>query len=235
MKNMTVYHIDCKVYLLSNIPHNRILSEISAYIDAALSSDSKMLEFHRSYQYKNYVLSGFKELEKDKYYKEGKVYTFSLRCIQKELCDFFLLKLPNSQTATMKGLVAAVKIIPPLFLERLYTITPALIKVEGAGYWKGNLSFDEYEKRLFANSVKKYKQLTGEEIDENFTLYSRIQFLNQKPAASQYKEITLLGDKFELYISDNEMAQKIAYMLLGTGIMENNSRGHGFLNYAALR
>ncbi len=235
MENITVYHIDCKIYLLSNIPYNHILSEISAYVDTALSSDSKMLEFHRSYQYKNYVLSGFKELEVDKYYKEGKVYTFSLRCVQKELCDFFLWKLPNSQTTTMKGLVATVKIIPPLFLERLYTITPALIKVEGAGYWKGNLSFDEYEKRLFVNSVKKYKQLTGEEIDENFTLYSSIQFLNQKPVANQYKGITFLGDKFELYISDNEMAQKIAYMLLGTGALENNSRGYGFLNYAALR
>ncbi|MGN6712658.1 CRISPR-associated endoribonuclease Cas6 [Anaerocolumna jejuensis] len=235
MENITVYHIDCKIYLLSNIPYNHILSEISAYVDTALSSDSKMLEFHRSYQYKNYVLSGFKELEADKYYKEGKVYTFSLRCVQKELCDFFLWKLPNSQTITMKGLVSAVKIIPPLFIERLYTITPALIKVEEAGYWKGNLPFDGYEKRLFANSVKKYKQLTGEEIDENFTLYSRIQFLNQKPVANQYKGITFLGDKLELYISDNEMAQKISYMLLGTGIMENNSRGYGFLNYAALR
>lgn len=234
MKNITVYHIDCKVYLLSSISHNQILSDISSFVDSALASDNKMLKFHRSYHCKNYVISGFKELEADKLYKEGKVYTFSLRCIGNELCDFFHLSLPNCQTAVMKGLVASVKKIPPLFIEKLYTVTPALIKLEGAGYWKGTLSLEEYEKRLFINSLKKYKQLTGDEIEENFLLYSRIQFLNHKPIANRFKEKNLLADKFELYISDNEMAQKISYMLLGTGVLENNARAYGFLNYTAM-
>lgn len=234
MKNITIYHIDCKVYLLSNSSHNQILSDISSFVDSALASDNKMLEFHRSYQYKNYVISGFKELEVDKLYKEGKVYTFSLRCIGKELCDFFHLSLPNSQTTVMKGLVATVKIIPPLFIEKLYTVTPALIKLEGTGYWKGSLSLQEYENRIFSNSVKKYKQLTGDEIEENFSLYSRIQFLNHKPISNCFKGKHLIGDKFELYISDNEMAQKISYMLLGTGVLENNARAYGFLNYTAM-
>jgi CRISPR associated protein Cas6. len=220
---------------MKNIALTNMLSEISAFVDTTFASEEKMLEFHRSYVYKNYVVSGYKELEKDKCYKEGKLYTFSLRCVQKDLRDFFLDKLSNAQTNTMKGLVTSMKIIPKLFIEKLYTITPALIKVEGAGYWKGTLTFEEYEKRMFINAVKKYKQLTGKEIEENFSLYYRINFLNQKPMASSYKGIKLLGDKVELHIAENEMAQELAYLLLGVGILENNSRGYGFLNYKAIQ
>lgn len=234
MGDIIVYQIDCKVYLLHSVKLERVLSEISSFVDTALASDEKMLKFHRSYGYKNYVFSGFKELEMEKLYKEGKVYTFSVRCIQKGLCDFFAQRFGNTQTVTMKGLVTVVKTIPKLFFEKLYTVTPALMKVEGAGYWRGTLSFEEYEKRLFENCVKKYKQLTGKEIDENFSLYNRIQMLNNKPIANYFKGIRLLGDKFELHIAENDEAQHISYMLLGTGVLENNSRGYGFLNYTAI-
>ncbi|HAQ40099.1 MAG TPA: CRISPR-associated endoribonuclease Cas6 [Clostridiales bacterium] len=235
MNDIVVYQIDCKVYLLRSIKLDHILSEISSFVDAALASDEKMLEFHRSYGYKNYVLSGFKELELDKCYKEGRIYTFSVRCVKEELCDFFAQNLADTKIVTMKGLVTTVKTIPELFLEKLYTVTPSLIKLDGVGYWRGSLSFQEYEKRLFDNCIKKYKHLTGKEIDENFSLYSRIQMLNNKPIANYFKGVRLLGDKFELHIAENEDAQNIAYMLLGTGVCENNSRGYGFLNYTAIR
>lgn len=231
---MLVHEINCKVYLLKTIRLENILYEISSFADKALASDEKMLEFHQSYGYKGYVLSGFKEIEKQKFYKEGKIYTFSVRCVQKELCDFFLKQLADTQSAVMKGLVTEVKTIPKLFIEKLYTVTPALVKLDG-GYWKKVLSFEDYEKRLFDNSIKKYKQLTGKDIDENFRLYNRIEMLNNKPIANYFKGIRLLGDKFELHISENETAQEISYILLGVGALENNSRGYGYLNYKAIR
>lgn len=235
MKEWKVYQIDCKIYLLKNIKLTYLLAEIAAFVDSALAMDKKMLEFHLAYGYKNYVISGLKELEGDKCYKEGKIYSFSVRCVKEELCNFLMEKLADAQTDAMKGLTAEVKIIPKLWIEKLYTVTPALIKVSKKGYWKGSLSFEEYEKRLFLNSVKKYKQLSGEDIDENFSLYHRIQMLNRKPIANKYKGICFLGDKLELAIAENEMAQTIAYMLLGVGLLENNSRAYGYLNFRALQ
>ena len=41
----------------------------------------------------------------------------------------------------------------------------------------------------------------------------------------------LLGDKISLNISDDKLAQDLAYMALGTGLLEVNSRGAGFTNY----
>ena len=99
------------------------------------------------------------------------------------------------------------------------------------GYWKKVVSLDEYEKRLFANAVKKYNAFTGEKIDEDFQLYNEISFINKKPVKFPCKGIVLLGDKINLKITDNKQAQKLAYFLMGTGLGETNSRGAGFCNY----
>ena len=41
----------------------------------------------------------------------------------------------------------------------------------------------------------------------------------------------LLGDKLSLTASQNESAQELLYMALGTGMGENNTGGCGFLSY----
>lgn len=236
MEKIKVFQIDCKVYLLKDITLHNLFSEISSFVDAVLSSDEKLLSFHKKTGFKYYVVSGFSQVEKDKHYKAGKLYTFSIRCIKEELCNFFLRKLGEGKTETMKGLIATMKVIPRRPIEKLYTVTPALIKLEGEGYWRGKLSLEQYEKRITDNSVKKFQQLTGMKLDDNFRFYDGIKFLNQKPISNYYvkKGISLLGDKIELYISNDEQSQQVAYMLLGTGIMENNSKCCGYLNYRSI-
>lgn len=229
MSIVNVYQIDCRVYLLKNIRLSHILEEISHFVDSCLSKSEEMLRFHISRGFKNYSHSGFYELEKDKVYKEGKIYSFSVRCVDDLLKDFLYKTLPDTRTWKMKGLTTTVKRIPKVYIERIYTLTPALLKLEG-GYWQGQIDFLAYQKRIIENSFKKAKSLIGE-FDESFVLYEGIQKLNKKPIACGYKGITLLGDKLELIISNNEMAQLISYILLGTGILEGNPRGYGFLNY----
>ena len=116
-------------------------------------------------------------------------------------------------------------------ISEIYTLTPVIQKWE-QGYWKVQASVEEYERRIFENAIKKYKQFIGnEEIDEKFQLYTGITFLNRKPVPVEYKGIRLLGDKLNLKITDNKQAQELAYFLTGVGIGEINSRGMGFCNY----
>ena len=68
-------------------------------------------------------------------------------------------------------------------------------------------------------------------MDEDFKLFDKIELKNRKPISVKYKKIKLLGDKVNLYIADNDRAQALAYMAIGCGIMEMNSRGCGFVNY----
>ena len=229
MVNAQVYQIDCKIYLMKNIPLTHVLEEISDFIDIGLGKDKKMLEFHERRGFKNYSHSGFKELEADKIYKEGKIYSFSIRCINDDLKKYFSATLADTSTGTMKGLVSTVKLIPRIYIDKLYTLTPAILKF-GEGYWKNHINFATYEKNIVNNSIKKAKSVIGD-FDENFVLYNSIRMLNHKAIGTSYKNITLLGDKFEISIADNDMAQKIAYNLLGTGVCCNCSRGFGFVNY----
>ena len=109
-------------------------------------------------------------------------------------------------------------------------MTSTIVKTEN-GYWKNVMFLKEYERRLFENAVKKYNQFTESKIDEDFQLYTNIEFLNKKPVGVQYKGIKLLGDKINLKVADNPRAQELAYFLLGAGLCEMNSRGFGFCNY----
>lgn len=93
------------------------------------------------------------------------------------------------------------------------------------------MSLDEYEGRLYANTVKKYNAFTGEQIEEDFPLYTNITFLNRHPISCRYKNISLLGDKLSLQVADDMKSQEIAYFILGTGLCELNSRGAGFCNF----
>ena len=93
------------------------------------------------------------------------------------------------------------------------------------------MSLQAFEERLKVNLIKKWNQAQGDKLAEDFQLYTMLEFLNEAPIPMEYKNIKLLGDKIRLQIADNETAQKVAYMALGTGLLEMNSRGAGFVNY----
>ena len=130
----------------------------------------------------------------------------------------------------MKGLTVENRIIPHKMISEIYTLSPVIMKSD-EGYWRSYMSLDEYEERLFSNLVKKYNSFTGEQIEDDFPLYTNITFLNRHPISCKYKRISLLGDKLSLQIADDEKSQKLAYFILGVGLCELNSRGAGFCNF----
>lgn len=227
---MNVFQIKLKIFTLKDISLEDSQIIISAFIDSGLTKDSKLMEFHESNKFKGYCFDAPYPLEEDKVYKKDRIYTLTIRTIEKELAEFFANKLVNEFNDNIKGLTSEIRILPKKHIEKLYSITPAVMKND-AGYWKNQIKLDEFETRLKANLIKKYNSITNSKIDENFQLYSTIEFKNRKPISTKYKNIKLLGDKISLNIAENESAQKLAYMSLGTGIFEMNARGYGFVNY----
>ena len=227
---MKVYEIKVKSYLLKDIHINNVQNEICKIIDKALSKNTKWLSFHKSNIFKNYCFDSFYPIEKDKLYKRGNIYTYTIRSIDKDLVNYFNEILANEYSESIKCITTEIRIVPKKFIEKIYSLTPMIIK-DIAGYWRENISIDDFERKLKENAIKKYNQVNKTKIDEDFELYSSIEFKNKKPYAVSYKNIKLLGDKISLNISDDEIAQDIAYMLLGTGVGENNARGCGFVGY----
>ena len=212
---MKVYEIKLKVYLLENVELSSAQSVINKFIDVALSKKSDMLEFHNKNVYKNYCFNSFYPLEEDRMYKADNIYSIIIRTIDKNLAIYFNDILPNIYTKELKGLKSEYKIITNKAIKSIYSITPVVIKNE-EGYWKNIISRNEFERRIKDNLIKKYNRFTNEKIDEEFVLYSLVEYKNNKPIAIQYKNIVLLGDKISLEIEQNKEAQLLAYMALGT-------------------
>ena len=170
---ISVFELRLKVYTLVDINLEEVLLAEAEYIDSAFALDDEWLRFHENNEYKNYTFSGLYPLAKDGIYKKDNVYTITIRTVDSRLEQYMRKTLANHYTDKMKGLTTTLRIIPKKFINQLYTLTPVIQKYDG-GYWKKAVSIDEYEKRLFANAVKKYNAFTGEKIDEDFQLYNEM-------------------------------------------------------------
>ena len=227
---MKVVQIRIKVLIKENIHADDIQPKVCGLIDYSFSKRQELLDMHNENKYKFYCFDSPYPLEKDKVYKKGKIYTLTIRTIDFNLAEFFSNSLLDVQTYFIKALSSEIKIIPQRHIEKIYSVTPAVIKND-TGYWKDSMSINDYERRLKENLIKKYNAITGSKIDEDFELFNKIELKNRKPISVKYKKIKLLGDKLNLYIADNQRAQDLAYMAIGCGLNEMNPRGFGFVNY----
>ncbi|GAA0123524.1 MAG: CRISPR-associated endoribonuclease Cas6 [Clostridium argentinense] len=227
---MKVYEITLKIFLLKDLPMNNAYEQLSELIDKSLCKDEELLTLHNENKYKYYTFALPYKLEQDKIYRAGNLYSVKIRTVDEKILENLKTQLVNMYTSVIKALTIEVKVIPKKHISTIYSITPIVIKTDN-GYWKGNLSLDQYEKRIKENLIKKYNQFFNEKINEDFPLYNFIKFDNKKPIGIKYKNITLLGDKLTLNIADDEISQRMAYLALGAGLGEISSRGMGFVNY----
>lgn len=233
MEKIVVFQIRLKVFLLNDIKLEEMQYKIGKFIDKSFGKKEELLELHEKNKFKNYCFNGFYPYEKEKVYKKSNIYTITIRTIDKILAEFFANELVNEYDNDLKGLTSEIKILPKKYIEKIYTLTPVILKTDN-GYWRKVLSLGDFERRLKENLIKKYNTFTNEKINEDFQFYYKMTFNNECPISSNYKNIKLLGDKITLNITEEKEAQDLAYICLGTGLLEANSRGYGFVNFRYL-
>lgn len=229
---MKVFELRLKVYLLKDIHMNNSLGCIASLIDKCLLTSEEMADFHRENRFKLYSFNSLFPLEDDLIFKAGKIYTIQLRTVDENLANYFNNNLADISNDEIKALTIDLSCVYDNFIKNIYSVTTVVLKFE-EGYWKeADITLDEYENRLKVNLIKKYKSITGvENIDENFELFTSIEFKNKYPISFHIKDVALLGDKIKLNVASNNIAQELAKVALGTGIGEMGSRGAGFCNY----
>lgn len=226
---MNVYEIQWKLCLLKDVVAEEVPAEIAKLIDSTLATND-LLDFHESNKYKNYCFDSLYPVPADKIYRNETICSVRIRTISNELAQFFSNKLNHQYNYSLQGLSSSIKIIPRKQINKVFSLTPMILKFEG-GYWKNVISFEEFEERFKVNLIKKYNLIMNTKIEEDFPLYTSLKLLNNKPVSMKYKDVSLLGDKIEMVIASNETAQELMYMALGTGLGEMNSRGAGFINF----
>ena len=228
---INVYEIKVKTYLLKNISLDDCLKEIVSVVDKCFLNDEKFQEFHKKNSFKQYSISGFTPIERDRVFLEGKIYNFSIRSINKKLIDYLAKIIVNIYTEKVKVLTIDLKHIPKGNLEKIYTLTPAIAKFEN-GYWEKLVDNKELQDRIKINLLKKYREYTGKQLSlEESEFYTTFSIDNEYPIPFKYKSIKLLGDKFTFHIKDDSLSQELGYFAIGTGILEMSSRGAGFVGY----
>lgn len=226
---MIVFQLSLDIYLLQNLPSEEATGVICKFIDKVLCKNESLIEFHQSCKYKNYCFNSLYPVSPDKIYHKDKRYQLQLRTIDMNLAEYFANEAVGVEDRILKVVDTQVKLLPKKPINKLYSITPCILKSD-YGYWKDHLSTEEFCQAIQNNLVKKYKAFTEQDIKEDFQLVRQVVFINRKPILCKYKDVNLLGDKLDLYIEENPMAQELAYMAMGTGILEANSRGFGFVN-----
>lgn len=228
------YELSIKVYLMEDIITLEMMSKIAALIDGTLGREEEYILFHQQNKYKGYSFDGFYPVEQGGVYHKGGIYTFRIRTVDSLLAEYLEKNLFTAYTKEIKVLTVSIKTIAQKHIEKLFAITPVIIKND-FGYWRSNLTIEDYERRIKENIIKNYNEFYGKKIDEDFELFTRIEFNNKKPIAVPFKNnISLLGDKITIHVSENLMAQSLAYFALGVGLGENGSRGFGFCGYKYL-
>lgn len=229
-----VYQIRIQFKLKESIHAEDIQSTIAGFFDRVLATSSETLTFHNTNDYKNYTFDGFHPYEVEKNYFADKTYTTTLRTNDSNLAVFFEKQLCKVETTSLQVINTEKRIIPKKQIEKIYSITPIILKCEDGRYWKNSMNLDEFSERLKENLIKKYNLLTNSKMDEHFQLFKSITFKNKVPIATKYKNIKLLGDKIEVEVDESEQAQTLIYLALGSGLGEMNSRGFGFINFRYL-
>lgn len=222
---MQYYNIKVAVLLKNDTQAFENYEKISKLISASMLKDQALKQLHEENRYKNYVFCNLYPIEKDGIYKAGNIYTFQIRTIDFKLGLKIKQVLNNFQNEEFKVIVSDIESSTQRKINTLATLTPAIITSDKGDYLINN-DMQLVKERILANAQKKYNQLYNEKIDMDFI--KSIKQTNNKPIKIPYKNINILGYKFEIEVKDDPISQNLAYLILSVGLLEKNAEGFGF-------
>ena len=222
---MQYYNIKVALLLKNDTQTFENYEKISKLISASMLKDQTLKQLHEENRYKNYVFCNLYPIEKDGIYKAGNIYTFQIRTIDFKLGLKIKQVLNNFQNEEFKVIVSDLESSTQRKINTLATLTPAIITSDKGDYLINN-DMQLVKERILANAQKKYNQLYNEKIDMDFI--KSIKQTNNKPIKIPYKNINILGYKFEIEVKDDPISQKLAYLILSVGLLEKNAEGFGF-------
>lgn len=222
---MQYYNLKLVVIPKKDIKNEEAYEKISKLIANAMLKDEELKQTHEKNEYKNYVFCNLYPVQKNGIYTAGSMYTFDIRFINLLIAMKMKQFLSLIQNEDFKIVMSNLETNSQRKIKKLITLTPAVITTDKGDYKIDN-NIQLVKERILANTQKKYNQIYNEKVDVDFI--NKIKQTNQKPIKIPYKNIYMLGNKFEITIKEDEMSQDLAYLALSVGLLEKNSIGLGF-------
>lgn len=222
---MQYYNLKVIIMPKHDIKNEEAYEKISKLVSYAMLKDETLKQIHEKNEYKNYVFCNLYPIQKSGVYTAGSIYTFDIRFIDLSIAMKLKQFLSSVQNEDFKIVMSNLETNFKRKIRKLITLTPAVITTENGDYKiDNNMQF--VKMRILANTQKKYNQIYNKKVDIDFI--KEIKQTNQKPIKIPYKNIYMLGNKFEITVKEDEMSQNLAYLALSVGLLEKNSIGLGF-------
>jgi CRISPR-associated endoribonuclease Cas6 len=243
---MKVFELRCIAYLKQNIEFDNSFNAISKFINYSICQKEEYILQHNTNIFNNYCFGTFLPIQKDKLYKKGNTYNFTIRTIDekfsKELVSLLRSNINNSLLQIVQVELREIKLA---YISELYSVTPVIISIKKENekspqlFWSLDKSGSliELQNQLHDNLLKKYEGIFGEKLDISQNFIQLLEVKNQKPQSIYFittkneveKRVRLLGNKFRIVPNEDEISQKLAFLSLGVGLGEKNSYGGGFV------
>jgi CRISPR-associated endoribonuclease Cas6 len=199
---------------------------IANMISRAMLNDEMLKTLHISNNFKYYTFCSFEPLERDKIYRKGRIYITRIRSLSSNFL-LALKKLLPRIDYPVEIVAMEIHKFPYRQVSQLVAVTPVIATVFDRCWTKedGLLLLRE---RAHINAFKKYRDYFGDmkEPKDNFIEY--IRQINNKPIKIPYKNVSLLGNKLIIGVKEDEVSQKLAFTVLGSGLLEKNAIGMGY-------
>lgn len=217
--------------LLKKSTHHLQMSEpIGNWLSQAQLADPVFKQTHYDKAYKHFVFSNLYPIEKDGIYQQGRIYVLTIRSSLADILTRLQQCLKKCRESDCFQFIACEQSTRRLgHITELLTVTPAIVTVDGRP-WLPEDNMELLIERLHANAEKKYKSLyPNAPVQDGQPFIQGIVIENRKPLATSYKGRKLLGNKLHLLIHEDEYSQKLANVVMGSGLAEKGSSlGAGF-------
>lgn len=210
--------------------HLETQEHIGNWISRSQLGDSYFKRAHYDKGFKHFVFSSLYPLEKDGVYQRGRAYILTIRSSKEDTLSRINACMRSCREDDNFQFISSEQRARRLpHITEMITITPAIVTIDHKP-WVHENNIELLVKQLHANAEKKYKNLYPDEQMEAFQPFIQgIRVENRKPIATSYKGRKLLGNKLRLFINEDDYSQKLANVVLGSGLAEKGSSlGAGF-------
>ncbi|QKF59646.1 CRISPR-associated endoribonuclease Cas6 [Aliarcobacter lanthieri] len=243
---MKIFELKCITYLKQDVVFEDSFDVISKYINFSICQKDEYLEKHNKNMFNNFCFGSFFPIEKDKLYKKGNTYSFTIRTVDEKFAkELINLLRENINNPFLQIIQVEKKEKKQFFISELYSATPVVMSIKKKDlqdrqlFWTLEKSGDiiELQNQLQDNLLKKYEEFFDEKLIPTQNFIQLLEIKNHKPQYIFFKttkneiqrKVALIGNKFRIVPNEDEISQKLAFLSLGVGLGEKISYGAGFL------
>ncbi|PHS41286.1 MAG: CRISPR-associated endoribonuclease Cas6 [Sulfurovum sp.] len=245
---MKYFELKCTAYLKKDIPFKESFEILSKYISFSMAQDKELKKLHDKKGFKHYCFGGLFPIEREKIYKKGHSYSFSIRSLDEQMMESLSSELrKNIDNPNLLIVETTKRVQKQFFVSELYSVTPVVITVENGFHWTMEKDGDilKLQKQLHDNLEKKYHDFYGESLEGVQNFIQLLEIKNRVPQTipmtrkdqktGKVSSFRFFGNKLRIVPNEDEVSQKLAFVALGAGLGEKNSFGGGFCLGKGLR